>query len=131
VIENGSSTVFFGGDTLLIPELEKVAKRFPKIDVAFLPVNGLILRPLLNRKVVMNDNEAAKLCGILHPRLVIPTHYAFTAGNLRNHILLKYTGTAKGFERQVPQFSPNTQARILDPGETIKMNIGPGQFGLV
>lgn len=33
VIEADGMTVFFGGDTLLIPELNEVARRFPKIDV--------------------------------------------------------------------------------------------------
>ncbi len=33
--------MFFGADTLLIPELSEVARRFPKIDLALLPINGL------------------------------------------------------------------------------------------
>ena len=119
LVECGGTTTFFGGDTMLIPELEEVARRFPKIDVALLPVNGLTIRPLLNRRVVMDDEEAAKLCGILRPRVAIPTHYAFTAGNLRNHVLLKYTGTAKGFVEAVPRYSPSTEARILGPGESV------------
>jgi L-ascorbate metabolism protein UlaG (beta-lactamase superfamily) len=118
VIEGKGTTVFFGGDTLLIPELEEVAKRFPHIDVAFLPVNGLILRPLLYRKVVMDDVDAARLCGILKPTLAVPIHYAFTAGNLRDHVLLKYTGTAAGFKRAVTKYSPGTQVKILDTGQT-------------
>ena len=123
VVEAGGTTTFFGGDTMLIPELEEVARRFPKIDVALQPVNGLGIRPLLYRKVVMDDVEAAKLCGILHPRVAIPTHYAFTAGNLRNHVLLKYTGTARGFAEAVPRYSPSTEARILRPSESV--TVGP------
>ena len=122
VVECGGTTTFFGGDTMLIPELEEVARRFPKIDVALLPVNGLIIRPLLYRRVVMDDEEAAKLCGILRPRVAVPTHYAFTAGNLRNHILLKYTGTAKGFVEAAQKYSPSTEARVLRPGESIDVS---------
>ena len=122
VVEAGGTTTFFGGDTMLIPELEEVARRFPKIDVALLPVNGLVIRPLLYRKVVMDDVEAAKLCGILRPRVAIPTHYAFTAGNLRNHVLLKYTGTARGFAEAMPRYSPSTEARILRPGESVTVS---------
>ncbi|MGI0092424.1 MAG: MBL fold metallo-hydrolase [Nitrososphaerales archaeon] len=121
ILECRGQTAFFGGDTLLIPELEEVARRFPKIDLALLPVNGLILRPLLYRRVVMDDTEAAKLCGILRPRVAVPTHYAFTAGNLRNHLLLKYTGTAKGFIESVPKYSKTTTAKILDPGRSVEI----------
>ncbi len=55
VLESNGLTVFFGGDTMLIPELTEVGRRFPSIDVALLPVNGLIIRPLFYRKVVMDD----------------------------------------------------------------------------
>jgi L-ascorbate metabolism protein UlaG (beta-lactamase superfamily) len=49
VLEAGGFIVFFGRDTLLIPELAKVAERFPKIDLALLAVNGFRIRPMLNR----------------------------------------------------------------------------------
>jgi L-ascorbate metabolism protein UlaG (beta-lactamase superfamily) len=69
--------IFFGGDTLLIPELREVGRRFPSIDLALLPVNGLVLRLMFNRQVVMNAKEAAELCAILRPRWAVPIHYAF------------------------------------------------------
>lgn len=119
ILQCRGQTVFFGGDTLLIPELEEVANRFPSIDLALLPVNGLVIRPMFYRRVVMDDEEAAKLCGILRPRIAVPTHYAFTAGNLRNHLLLKYTGSARGFVESVPKYSKNTIAKILDPGRSV------------
>jgi L-ascorbate metabolism protein UlaG (beta-lactamase superfamily) len=117
IIEADGLTVFFGGDTLLIPELKEVAHWFTRIDVALLPVNGLEIRPLFNHKVVMNDGEAAELCAVLHPRLAIPIHYAFTAGRLRDRLLLKYTGTADGFARSASELSPETTVKILSPGQ--------------
>ena len=42
-----------------IPELDEVAVRLGEIDLALLPINGLTIRPLLNRQVVMNAAEAA------------------------------------------------------------------------
>src|SRR5229473_3408519 len=62
VLEYDGFTVYFGGDTLFIPELSEIATRFPQIDLALLSVNGLRIRPLLNRKVVMDPQEAAQLC---------------------------------------------------------------------
>ncbi|TMR08185.1 hypothetical protein ETD86_48865 [Nonomuraea turkmeniaca] len=50
---------FFGADSLRIPELDEVGRRFGEIDLALLPINGLAIRPLGNLPVVMNAAEAA------------------------------------------------------------------------
>ncbi|MHB1928075.1 MAG: MBL fold metallo-hydrolase [Acidimicrobiales bacterium] len=52
-LEADGHTVFFGADTLLIPELTDVAARFLHIDAALLPINGLRIRPMFNKQVVM------------------------------------------------------------------------------
>lgn len=119
VITGLGRTVYFGGDTLLIPALTEIARRFPHIDLAILAVNGLILRPLLNRQVVMNAEEAAELCTILKPNYAVPTHYAFTGGPIQDRIMLKYSGTAEAFASAVDRRAPQTHARILAPGEPL------------
>jgi L-ascorbate metabolism protein UlaG (beta-lactamase superfamily) len=121
VLEAEGFTVFFGGDSLLIPELNEVGRRFPKIDLALLPVNGLQIRPLLNRKVVMNAEEAAELCAVLRPRVAIPIHYACTAGAVRDRVLLKYDGTPERFAAATARRAPETTGRILAPGEPIQL----------
>ena len=40
VLQAADRTVFFGADTLRIPQLDEVARRFPAIDLALLPING-------------------------------------------------------------------------------------------
>jgi L-ascorbate metabolism protein UlaG (beta-lactamase superfamily) len=40
IIEGGEDTVFFGADTLRIPDLDQIATRWPHIDLALLPING-------------------------------------------------------------------------------------------
>ena len=70
-------------------ELDVVARRFDEIDLALLPINGLTIRPLLNRQVVMNAAEAAHLTRTLRPRLAVPIHYALTGGPIRDRLLLK------------------------------------------
>jgi len=45
VLQRAGLTIYFGGDTLLIPELYEVGRRFRAIDVALLPVNGVCIRP--------------------------------------------------------------------------------------
>jgi L-ascorbate metabolism protein UlaG (beta-lactamase superfamily) len=119
VLEGLGLSVYFGADTLLIPELREVARRFPRIDLALLPVNGLTLRPLLNRQVVMNAREAAELCTVLRPRVAVPIHYAFTGGPIQDRLVLKYTGTAEEFAREAARRAPGTSVRILPPGEPL------------
>ena len=121
VITGLGRTVYFGGDTLLIPELTEIARRFPQVDLAILAVNGLMLRPLLNRQVVMNADEAAELCAILKPDYAVPTHYAFTGGPIQDRVLLKYSGTAEAFTGAVARRASRTHARILTPGEPLSI----------
>jgi len=83
VIQGAGRTVYFGADTLRIPELDEVPRRFPAIDLALLPINGLRIRPALNRQVVMTAEQAAEYCAVLKPKIAVPIHYAFTAGPLR------------------------------------------------
>jgi L-ascorbate metabolism protein UlaG (beta-lactamase superfamily) len=119
LIQGGGTTVFFGADTLRIPELDQVAERFPDLDLALLPVNGLQIRPAFNRRVVMTAEQAGELCAVLHPKVAVPTHYAFTAGPVRDRLFLKYDGTPERFERAVAQHAPATTVRVLSPGQSL------------
>ena len=122
VIEGHGQAVFFGGDTLRIAELDEVATRFGRIDLALLPVNGLAIRPAFNRQVVMTAEQAAELAGVLRPRVAVPIHYAYTAGPLRDRLLLRYDGTPERFAAALRAAAPTTQARILEPGEPLTVN---------
>jgi L-ascorbate metabolism protein UlaG (beta-lactamase superfamily) len=125
VLQAGEATVYFGGDTLLIPGLSEIARRFPRIDLALLPINGLMLRPMLNRKLVMGPEEAGGLCGILRPRVAVPIHYTYTAGPIRDRVLLKYAGTSEEvlarFARAVAACAPSTTVKALKPGEPLSL----------
>jgi L-ascorbate metabolism protein UlaG (beta-lactamase superfamily) len=122
VVQSQDFTVFFGADTLLIPELREVATRFPQIDLALLAVNGLQIRPAFNRQVVMNAREAAELAGLLRPRFAVPIHYTFTGGPLRDRLLLKYTGTAEEFVQEMEQRGTATEVRVLEPRQPLQID---------
>jgi len=125
VLESAGSTVFFGGDTLLIPEFQEVAQRFPSIDLAVLAINGLRIRPLLNRKVVMSGKDAADLCALLRPKVAVPYHYAFHSSPSMDRFVLGYdgrTGSPEAFLRLVNERSPETRVKILSPGERFIVN---------
>lgn len=120
VIQGAGTTVFFGADTLRIPELDEVPRRFPGIDLALLPVNGLAIRPF-NRQVVMSAEEAGEFCAVLRPVVAVPTHYAFTAGPVRDRLFLKYNGTPERFQRAVARHWPATSVQVLAPGEPFQL----------
>lgn len=117
VLQGADVVVFFGGDTLRIPELDEVARRWPGPDLALLPINGLRIRPALNRQVVMSAEQAAQFCGVLQPRVAVPIHYSFTAGRVRDHLLLGYDGTPERFQQAAATHAPDTTVKILAPGQ--------------
>jgi L-ascorbate metabolism protein UlaG (beta-lactamase superfamily) len=119
VLQSAGTTVFFGADTLRIPELDEVARRFPSVDLALLPVNGLRIRPAFNRQVVMSAEQAAEYCAVLRPKVAVPIHYAFTAGPVRDRLLLGYDGTPERFQRAAAQRAPETTVRVLEPGDPL------------
>jgi L-ascorbate metabolism protein UlaG (beta-lactamase superfamily) len=121
VIQGAGKTIFFGADTLRIPDLDEVPRRFPAIDAALLPVNGLRIRPAFNRQVVMTAEEAGEYCAVLRPTVAVPIHYAFTAGRMRDRLFLKYDGTPERFQRAVARQAPDTQVRVLAPGEPLTL----------
>jgi len=119
VVEGGGQSLFFGGDTLRIAALDEVARRYPRIDLALLPVNGLAIRPAFNRRVVMTAEQAAELAAVLRARVAVPIHYRYTAGPIRDRLLLKYDGTAERFADALAATEPTVQAKILEPGEPL------------
>jgi L-ascorbate metabolism protein UlaG (beta-lactamase superfamily) len=125
VIQGAGCTVFFGADTLRIPELDQVAREFPGIDLALLPINGLRIRPAFNRQVVMTAEQAADLCAVLRPAVAVPIHYAFTAGPIRDRLFLRYDGTPERFQDAATRRAPATTVRVLPPGQPLVLTQEP------
>ncbi len=122
MIEAGGRVVYFGGDTELIPELIEIKNRFPEIDLAILSVNGLMIRPMFNKQVVMSATQAAKLCSTIKPKVAVPIHYNFTGGKFHDKFILKYNGDAKQFVDSVRVKAPHTKTFILETGDVLTIN---------
>ena len=118
VISGEGRTVFFGGDSLKIPELEGIAARVPPIDVALMPVNGL---RAVGPQVVMNAEEAADVVAMLHPRVAVPMHYTFTGSWFSDTFILGYDGTPERFVNAVTKTAPQTKTVVLAPGELLAL----------
>ena len=108
-------------DTLLIPELAEVGRRFAPLDLALLPVNGVSIRPANDLQIVMDAKDAASLCGTLQARVAVPVHYRFTGGPEVDQHFLRYTGTAQEFAEECARASPATEVHILTPGEPLQI----------
>ena len=127
LLQANGFTVYFGGDTLLIPELSEIPQRFPQIDVALLALNGLKIRPLANRKMVMDAQDAAELCGIIQPHYAVPIHYAYKGGPIMDTLLLKYAGKplelTQQFQQTTARLAPATAVSVLAPGEPLSITL--------
>lgn len=124
ILQYQDKTVFFGGDTLLIPEFQEVARRFPNIDVALLPINGLTIRPLGNKRVVMNAEEAATLTAWLNPKVVIPIHYRYMPAWYRRP-LIRFERDPGLFMKAVTQRAPRVNVKVLEPGDLFETTPAP------
>jgi L-ascorbate metabolism protein UlaG (beta-lactamase superfamily) len=69
----------------------------------------------------MTAEQAAQLCAVLRPRVAVPIHYSFTAGPVRDRILLKYDGTPQRFVAAVARHARATTTRVLDPGQPLPL----------
>ncbi|MCP2321587.1 L-ascorbate metabolism protein UlaG (beta-lactamase superfamily) [Hamadaea flava] len=115
VLTGDGHSVFFGADTLRIPELDEVARRFD-LDLALLPINGLRIRPF-NRQVVMDAEQAAELTRALRPRYAVPIHYAFTAGPVGDRLFVRHERLRPDrFADAVAALAPETAVRVLETG---------------
>jgi L-ascorbate metabolism protein UlaG (beta-lactamase superfamily) len=121
VIGAGGRSVYFAGDTMLIPELGTLPDRFGHFDAALLPVNGLQIRPQLNKQVVMNAEQAAELTAILRPTITIPHHYAFTGGWLGDRLITKSDRDPRQFVSAARRLAEGSAVQILQPGEPLTL----------
>jgi L-ascorbate metabolism protein UlaG (beta-lactamase superfamily) len=119
VIQAGGRTVYFGGDSLRVPELDEIPERFGAIDLAILPTNGLCVRPLNLTQVVMDAEQAAALTAVLRPSLAVPHHYAFHSGWLGDRMITKGDRDPRHFTDAVARLAPDIATRIVLPGTAV------------
>lgn len=117
VLRQGDATVYFAGDTLYVPELDEIPRRVGPVTLALLPTNGLRIRPLFDRKVVMDADDAARLTAVLDPDVAVPHHYAFTSGRWGDRLLTRKDRDPENYRRAAQRIAPRTDVRILPTGE--------------
>ncbi|NBH09011.1 MBL fold metallo-hydrolase [Amycolatopsis sp. SID8362] len=121
VLQSAERTVFFGGDSLRIPELDTIPDRFGPVDLAILPTNGLCVRPLNHQQVVMDAEEAAGLTAVLKPTMAIPHHYAFHSGRLGDRMLTHGDQDPRHYADAVARLAPGVAVRLVLPGTPVEI----------
>jgi L-ascorbate metabolism protein UlaG (beta-lactamase superfamily) len=99
VIQAAGRTVFFGGDSLRVPELDT-----------------LCVRPMNLQQVVMDAEEAAGLTAALKPTLAVAHHYAFHSGRLGDRMITKGDQDPRHYADAVARIAPEIDVRLVLPG---------------
>ena len=118
MIQANGSTVYFGGDTRLTPELNELPKRFPSVQLALLSVNGL---RVLGEQAVMNAEQAADFAGRLGAEVAVPIHYRFHGSWFTDSFVLSYDGTPERFVTATAARAPATAGMVLEPGQVLRL----------
>ncbi|TMG34376.1 MAG: MBL fold metallo-hydrolase [Chloroflexi bacterium] len=112
----GRSRVYFAGDTDLFPEMSDLAGQ---VDAALLPVWGW--GPRLGSGH-LDPDRAAEAVARIRPRVAVPIHwgtfYPFALARLWPHPL---GDPPRAFAREVARVAPETEVRILEPGEVTEL----------
>ncbi|MGW6276901.1 MBL fold metallo-hydrolase [Kribbella sp. NPDC055071] len=119
VISAGGRSVFFGADSLRVPELDTIPERLGRIDLAIVPTNGLCIRPMNLRQVVMDAEEAAGLTAALAPTVAVPHHYAFHSGWLGDRLVTKADQDPRHYADAVARLAPDVDVRLVLPGTRV------------
>lgn len=76
VLEGNGCIIYHSGDTCIYEGLLSRLRKFGKIDVMFLPINGRDAKRYCSNTIGnMTYQEAVDLAGTLKPNLVVPSHF--------------------------------------------------------
>lgn len=121
-IIQGSSIVYFAGDTALFDEMDQLHER---IDVALLPIETWGVRPPEGRH--MSPRSAATSLAMLEPRIAVPIHWGTLylpgsayAGKEATYAWFRKTRRRpESFAAMAAEAAPDVEVRLLDPGESL------------
>lgn len=82
ILEGNGCKIYHAGDTCVYEGMYSRLRKFGKIDVMYLPINGRDGRRYKENTIGnMTYQEAVDLAGRLEPNLVVPSHYEMFEGN--------------------------------------------------
>jgi L-ascorbate metabolism protein UlaG (beta-lactamase superfamily) len=113
-IVEGPARVYFAGDTDLFDDMEKLAGR---VDVALLPIWGWGPRLPVGH---LNPETAARAVALIGPAVVVPIHWG-TMRSVGAKGAADPHGPARAFADAVAAAAPDTEVRILAPGDAMAL----------
>ena len=113
VIDCGDLRVFFGGDARWSDAYVQIAERFPRIDVAILPIGGTLI---FGHRTTMAPVDAVRACEVLRPRWAIPIHEGGEWLPVPPASL--HPGRNRHFVRALERSDLDCLPCVLAPGET-------------
>jgi L-ascorbate metabolism protein UlaG (beta-lactamase superfamily) len=116
VLIDGSTRVYFAGDTDLFPAMRQLAGR---VDVALLPVSGW--GPTLGRGH-LDPSRAAEAVVRIRPAIATPIHWGtlYPLG-LRRIARRRFDGPGEAFRGAVASRAAHVDVRILQPGQSMPL----------
>ena len=103
--------LYITGDTLVIDDLEEIARRYPEIDLALLHLGGTTVLGIM---VTMDADQGVEVMRIVQPRLAIPIHY-------NDYDVFK--SPLSDFQRAVEAAGLGDRVRYLSHGETYTFSV--------
>jgi L-ascorbate metabolism protein UlaG (beta-lactamase superfamily) len=112
-VVEGSSSIYFAGDTELFPGMSELAP----VDVALLPVAGW--GPNIGPGH-MDPRAAAEAARLLRPKVAIPIHWGtyFGLGLWKRGQAAPAAPPPEAFRTYVQELAPEIEVRVLQPGES-------------
>jgi len=112
----GSSTVYFAGDTDVLPAWDGLAGR---VDVALLPVGGW--GPRLGRGH-LDPESAARAAAVIRPSVAVPIHWG-TLSPVGLHGVMgpRFHAPGPDFAQAVARVAPGITVHVLAPGASMPL----------
>lgn len=111
----GSARVFFAGDTDLFDAMDGLV---PELDVALLPIWGW--GPWIGPGH-LDPERAAEAVALLRPRIAVPIHWGTLRPFYRGARADFLRAPAEAFVVAARERAPETEVRVLAPGESLEL----------
>jgi len=109
-------TIYFAGDTKMIPvDFERIGETY-SLDLAILPIGGVKIFGMI--KKVMDPDDAVKALGLLKPANVLPIHW----GTFKEKsVLMTMPGMPETFTSLITQENLSCTVLQLDEGASMEL----------
>ncbi|GAA3138618.1 MBL fold metallo-hydrolase [Planomonospora alba] len=104
--------VHISGDTLMVPELAEIPRRYPDIDLAVVHLGGTRILGLL--MVTMDGRQGADWVDLIDPRAAMPVHYDDYEA---------FTSPLDDFKRHIERAGLADRVRYVARGETLPLPV--------